>query len=275
MAFLSCTVVATAALLAPTSALATGNWGSCSSFNPTIEVVEGPCAVIFNDPLGPSCARPGTATGIKYKNSGSNADHLATLVTANNSVSTATGNQVYTACSGDPVTSLGKYSCHEKAVKINPSIQTVSFWVVAEGTAAVKTQRQPIPTSVVAKKGSCIKSFAVPGLGLEGPTANAFQTTAKTETLVFKGCAVTFELNPVTGDVINAFNDPGQSNPAPGVTCSELIVSEAQDLTLSLAGVGDLGPGQIGDGYISSGTNSCTTRIVGGRLYTWGSPCPN
>lgn len=272
MAFFSCTVVAMAALLAPTAAWATGS--SCSAFTPVIEIEEGPCPVIFNDPLGPSCARPGDATGIKYKNSGSPADHLATLVTVNNSVSTATGNQVYGACSGDPLTYLGKYSCHEKAVKINPNGQTSAFWVVAKGTVANSGQRQPILTSIAAKKGSCIKSTAIQGLGLDGPGGDAFQTSTKTETKVFKGCAVTFELN-AAGDVINAFNDPTQSNPTPGHPCSELIVSDAQDLTLTLDGVGDLGLGRFGDGYFSSGDNSCTTRIVGGRLYTWGSPCPN
>lgn len=228
--------------------------------------------MISNDPLGPSCERPGDATGIKYRNSGSPADHLATLVTANNDVSTATGNQTYGACSGDPLTHLGKYSCHEKAVKINPENQTVAFWVVAQATGATKSQRLPILTSIAAKKGSCIKSVAITGLGLDGPST--FQTTTKTETVVFKGCAVTFELNPVTGEVINAFNDPSQSHPAPGVTCSELITSDVGDLSLNLAGVGDLGTGKIGDGYISSGDNSCTTRITGGKVYTWGSPCP-
>ncbi|HEY6554284.1 MAG TPA: hypothetical protein VI669_13085 [Vicinamibacteria bacterium] len=271
MAFLSCTVVATAALLAPTAALATGNWGSCSSFNPNITIVEGPCPVTFNDPLGPSCARPGTATGIKYKNSGSTADHLATLVTANNDVATPSGCQNYSACSGDPLTGLGKHSCHEKAVKINPATQTAGFWVVAQGTTANKTQRLPVMTSIVAKKGSCIKSTAILGLGLEGPSV--FQAAKKAETIVFKGCAVKFELDAVTGQVVNAETDPLQSDP--GANCSPLFVNDVSELSLTLTGLGDLGAGQIGDGYISTGTNSCTTRVIGGRVYTWGSSCPN
>ena len=261
-AYLSCAIVAAFGLLVPSDVMATGSWGGCSSFAPVITVLEGPCPV--SDPSIPACTGQGNYTGIKYQNTGSAADHLATLVTRNNDLSLATGNQVYSACSGDPLTGLGKYSCHEKAVKINPSEQTVAFWVVVSGRKA------PIETSIAAKKGSCIKSFPIAGLGLEGP--NAFLTTQKTETLVFKGCAVTFELNPTTGEVVNAYNDPSQSDP--NVTCSDLIVSTVDKLNLTLDGVGNLGFGQVGEGFISSGTDSCTTRVVGGRVYTWGSPCP-
>jgi hypothetical protein len=35
-----------------------------------------------------------------------------------------------------------------------------------------------------------------------------------------------------------------------------------------------LGAGKFGEGYVHSGSNSCTTRIIGGRMYSWGSPCP-
>ena len=195
MAFLSCTVVAMAALLAPTAVLATGSGYSCSTFTPNIAIVEGPCPVIFNDPLGPSCERPGDATGIKYQNSGTLADHLATLVTVNNNVGNLSGCQLYSACSGDPLTGLGKYSCHEQAIKINPANQTVGFWVVAQATAANKTQRLPVLTSIVAKKGSCIKSKAILGLGLEAPVTLA-KTTKKTTKV--GACEATLS-TPATG----------------------------------------------------------------------------
>lgn len=274
MAFLSCTVVAMAALLAPTAA--TGS-SLCSGYSWTVKVdsappdaapgVKGACAV--NDPANPTCVSQGAFTGIKYRITGSAKDAVATLVTRDNTVSGPGPNQVYAACDGEPVTGLGKSSCHEQAVRLKafPTNQNQYFWVVVSG------QKKPIETSVAVMKNHCVASFPVPGLGLEGP--NPFQTTRKTETVTFKGCAVTFALDAVTGAVIDAFNDPANSSPAPGVTCSNLIVSDVQDLTLNLAGVGDLGAGKIGDGYISSGNNSCTTRIIGGRLYTWGSPCPD
>jgi hypothetical protein len=243
---------------------------SCSGFTPTIVVAEGPCPI--SDPSNPVCSSQGDWTGIRYRNTGSSADYLATLVTVNNQVSTATGNQVYSACSGDPTTKLGKYSCHELAVKMNPANQATGFWIVAKATVG-KSQRQAILTSVAAKKGNCIQSFPVLGLGLDSQ-ASPFQTLKKTETVVFKGCAVTFEFDSL-GNVVDAFNDVSQSDPS--ATCSGLIVSTVDKLSITLnePGAGDLGGGQFGDGYISSGTNSCTTRVIGGKVYTWGSPCPH
>ena len=268
-AFFSFALVAAAGFVHPAAARAGGyNRDSCSSFAPSFTVVEGPCPV--SNPSTPACSGAGEWTGIKYQNTGSVADNLATLVTRNNQVSVATGNQVYDPCKGDPLTDLGERSCHEQAVKINPADQTVAFWIVAKGLVG-KGQRLPIETSIAAKKGSCIKSFPITGLGLEGPSV--FQTTKKNETVVFKGCAVTFELNPVTGEVLSAANDPDKSDP--NVNCSDLIISDVGNLSISITGVGDLGSGQFGDGYISSGTASCMTRVIGGKLYTWGSPCPN
>ena len=92
-AFLSCTVVALAASLVPTAAMATGY--SCSSYNWTVTVesspldgapgVKGPCAVA--DPAYPVCVSQGAFTGIQYKITGSAKDYVATLVTRNNTVS--------------------------------------------------------------------------------------------------------------------------------------------------------------------------------------------
>jgi hypothetical protein len=46
-------------------------------------------------------------------------------------------------------------------------------------------------------------------------------------------------------------------------------------LTLFVPGPGNVGVPKFGDGYVSSGTNSCMTRIIGGRVYSWGAPCPD
>jgi len=260
-AFLS-SVLAAAALATP-EAMAGGSYGSCSSSQWTVTVQAGPCPV--SDASNPSCSADGGFTGIQYLVSGASRDHVATLATANNTVSLATGNQDYAACEGDPVTYLGKRSCHEKAIKINPALLTTAFWVVVDG------QKAPVQTSIAVKKGSCIKSYEVAGLG-GAVTVNPFSLIKKTQTDIFKGCAVTFEFDSVTGDVLNAYNDPDKSDPE--ADCSDLVVSTVDKLSLTLDGVGSLGSGQIGDGYISSGTDSCTTRVIGGRVYTWGSPCP-
>lgn len=278
-AFLSCAVVAATGLLATPAAMATGS--SCSSFNPTVTITSlpvgappgatGPCPVTSANPT--QCAASGPYTGIRYKITGS-PDHVATVVTANNVVLSVPGNQFYAACVGDSVTGLGKQSCHERAVKVNPNPYTGEFWLV------VDKARAPILQSLAAKKGSCTKSFAVTGLGFE---VNPFQTAQKTETVNFKGCAVDFAYDVVTGAVQSAQLNIAQSLPVcqggeqPGTCCSHVIESDVSNLSLNLniPGIGPLGAGQFGDGYISSGVNSCTTRVIGGRVYTWGSPCPD
>jgi hypothetical protein len=102
---------------------------------------------------------------------------------------------------------------------------------------------------------------------------NPFAEIKRAETIVFKGCAVTFIYDD-NGGVVKVFNDPKFSTGGFHSNCSEVVVSEASALSLNIEGIGDLGLGQFGDGYFSSGSNSCTTRVIGGNLYTWGSPCP-
>lgn len=265
-AFLSSVLGSLLVLAAATGAPAWDWPRSCGGGGFTFTVVAGPCAV--SDTANPSCDSPGAFTGIQYEVSGA-PDHVATLVTKNNNVSVATGSQVYGACVGDPVTGLGKYSCHEKAVKVNPDASTRRFWVVVDGDKA------PTLTSIVAKKGRTIQAFAIMGLGFDN-VQSPFQTTKRSETSVFKGCAVVFEYDGA-GNVTNAFNDHAQDIPAFNPNCSQLRVNTVDKLSISVDDInlGPLGIGQFGDGYISSGTNSCTTRVVGGRIYTWGSPCPN
>ncbi len=266
-AFLSCTVVVAAALLATPAAMATGG-GGCSSFSPTITILAGPCPVTSANPT--ACAASGPYTGIKYKITGS-PDHVATVVTANNAPLLPSGFQAYAPCAGDPVTSIGKQSCHERAVKVNPNAAAAGeFWLVVSGT------KVGAPQSIAAKKGYCTKAFAITGLGFD---VNPFQAAQKTETINFKGCAVDFTYDVLTGAPQSAALNVAQSKPLctggepAGTCCSEVITTDVANLTLSLNGQ-PLGAGQFGDGYVSSGTNSCTTRVIGGRVYTWGSPCP-
>jgi hypothetical protein len=113
-----------------------------------------------------------------------------------------------------------------------------------------------------------------------GYDINPFQQAQKNETVNFKGCAVTFVYDVLTGSVLSAALDPAQSTkpacPA-GVNNDQCCAfnggEDVSHLELTLNGQ-PLGSGQFGEGYVSSGTNSCTTRVIGGRVYTWGSPCP-
>jgi hypothetical protein len=273
MAFLCCAIVATMGLLGSPLAMANG-YDSCSTFNgaASVQVVAGPCPVAGPNPetAAPTgCTASGPYTGIKYRVTGSPSS-IAALVTENNTV--VSGGQVYPACVGDPGTGLGKYSCNEKTVVLGCGSSTATFWVVVEG------KKTALPQSVALRKNSCVKSFPVLGLGTD---TNPFQQVQKTETVNFKGCAVDFVFNSVTNAVDSAtLNLDQSSKPAcvggepAGTCCSEVIATDANKLKLTLDGFGDLGAGVFGEGYVSSGTNSCTTRVIGGRVYSWGSPCP-
>jgi hypothetical protein len=256
-----------AGLLAAPAAMASGG---CSTFNPTVTVIAGPCPVDSANPT--ACLPSGDKTGIKYKITGASPDHAAVVVTANNTPVLPSGFQAYAACAGDPATGLGKYSCHERAVKVNPNASAAGeFWLVVAG------QRTPVLQAIALKKGSCVKSFAVAGLGFD---VNPFQAAQKVETINFKGCAVKFVYDVGTGAVLSATLDPDESTKPPcgtspnDGTCCAFYDDDVTNLELTLNGQ-PLGAGQFGEGYVSSGVNSCTTRVIGGKVYTWGSPCPS
>jgi hypothetical protein len=265
-AFLSCIVVAGIGLLAAPAAMATG--GSCSPTIWTIEVVP-PGACRVNDPAEPECGDVGEYTGIQYKLSGTGADHVSTLVTIDNVVSLASGNTVYStlSCKGDTVTGLGKYSCHEQAVRFNPAIYkqpggglvpTDRFlWIIVSGN------KQPILTSIAVKKGSCVQPYAVLGLGVDAPAASV------TETLQHGACTVEFTLNALTGTVLSAKLTQDSLDAGCNLRIDDV---EEGNVTVRINNV-DL-PIKFGQGYFQSGDTSCTTRVIGGKLYSWGSPCP-
>jgi len=256
--FLSGAIVAAASLLASPAAMATG-YSSCSSLSYTFTIVAGPCLVA--DPLNPVCGTDGEYTGIKYKLTGSQADHVYTLVTANNTVATPPALQVLPPGEGcNSSVLLGKDSKHEQCVKVNPQGATRSFWVVVAG------KKKPVPTTIAVKKGSCFKSYATTGLGTD---TNVFQAVVPKEVVAFKQCKVEFTKDPLSGEVVSA----ALTEDSPE-TC-QIYETTVDQLTVTVPGAGNVGVPKFGDGYVSSGENSCMTRIVGGRVYTWGSPCPD
>jgi hypothetical protein len=279
LAFLACALVAATGLLAAPAAMATNNPppSSCSS-TPTIQVVPDaygvptPCRVA--DPSLPRCAGPNEDagyTGIHYKNTTATSfNHVATLVTSNNEVFVPSGTQVITGCQGDPVTQLGYRSCHENAVKINGVPASSDFWVVVKGRTT------PIQTSMATRCGSTVKCFPILGLGL---TASTDQLIQQVETVTSQdGCVLEFFSNSLTGGTAVARLTAesvanGCSSPTLDDDLATILPQDVAALEVKLAGR-TLGFGKFGEGYIRSGTNSCTTRIVGGKVYTWGKPCP-
>ena len=265
-AWLTSAAMAVAGLFAATAAMASGSSSqSCTSggLPVPIEVVDGtPCTVTQFDALNtPVCKGQFGActsecgpdyTGIQYEITGA-VDYVATLVTADNTVVPSTCTSVYPPCKGDEKIGLGKYSCHEQAVK--PKIVDNKFWIIVEGN------KQAIQTSVAAKKYSKTLCSAILGLGVDAPVAPV------TETLQHGECAVEFTMNSLTGTVLSAKLTDGSP-----VDCA-FFTNDVQDLAITLNG-DPIGNVNYGNGHFNSGTGSCTTRVIGGRVYTWGKPCP-
>lgn len=251
---------------------------SCVAGAFTVSVSRGPllvnCTATATNPSG-------QCTEIEYTVSGSNClpDHVAALEGVGIQYVTGPGNQWYAPGVGDPVTDIGEHSVHEQAAKFNPNSSVQKFTI---GVAGI---RNPSPTTVATKKGYNVSMCRILGMGLENVTS-PFQTTRKFDTKIFKGCAVRFELdpnspNPEAPTVLSAELDLSASTKpscsvsdnGPGTCCSELLVNDISALNLSI-GQTSLGTPKFGSGYISSGENSCTSYVIGGRVYSWGSPCP-
>lgn len=286
-AFLSCTILA-GVLLAAAGVMAadpppppfcnTANGYHIEAVGPT----SGPCN------LSGTGGASNTCTSIEYTISGGTAspDHVAAFVRAEATLTfTAPVASVSTDCEGDPAIGVAAdVVCHEHLVRWNnQQTKADKFGVEASGT------RGPITTSLVVKKGrSSVGSCKIVGLGFEG--VNPFKPLAKFEDVKFKGCTVrfTFDSSGGLGSAVLLGQSPGGSDKPkcsdPGSDqdncCSEVISANLDKLSLKLdpsvcPAPCELGPGAFAtDSYISTGSNSCTTRIIGGRLTTWGSPCP-
>lgn len=139
------------------------------------------------------------------------------------------------------------------------------------------------------------------------------QSIVKTEIIQFEDCFVRFEYDTTTGEIFDyglaQVCDPdlpdccdvsvgcqgGTGDQAccdspdfPTFDICDAFEIDVEDLSLTadnidLDGVGGmpslgldvpLGDGQFGDGYISTGSESCSCRVFAGRVFCWGSPCP-
>jgi hypothetical protein len=267
-------LIAVAAVVAATGATAQGTTPpqSCTTTNLWSVTATGPTT-------GPCPGSPDTCTAIAYSIPGIGAlqpstDHVATLVHADvvPFALDPPASKFANACgAGDSVTGFGIYACHEQAVRLNAGqTKNDEFRIVAKGTwVATKT-------TLLVKKGKSIGSCTIVGLGPQ-PTPTVAPVT---EVLTHAGCAVQFTLDGATGSVLSAALVPELSdkplcepNPPNRNDCCSLLIDDVQNLEITLGGQ-LLGTGKFGNGYVQSGDASCTTRIVGGRVYTFGSPCP-
>lgn len=189
------------------------------------------------------------------KSTGINQDHVAVLVehglsvvSLNNSVT------VYPECDGDTVTSMGIRDCSMQAVRLNTKSATQTYDLITRGEAVA------VDGSIVIKKGkSLIEECRIASLGtLQPPICDPkAQQTAK-ETFQFEDCIIEIPLDPCTGE-------PGE----PNVISGDCATDSAPIGTLQLVLNGGVTQNvTIGDGWISSGENSCTTRMFNGTSYT-------
>jgi len=267
--FLSCTVLAGGLFAAAGGALA----DTCQAGPYTVET-SGPTVV-------------GVQTKITYVITGSaGPDHIAAVVSSGGTncggpktivgvagSSSLSGNQWYFAGDGDPVTGLGKLSCHDEAAKINPNGTRAEFTITVNGV------RGSAPKTVAVKKGSTVNRCEIVGIG-EATTVEEVAPVTEIVSEPGSECAVEFTMDRITGRVLHA-----ELVPTTNTECS-LTVAPIEDLKLSLRGVTcppasqledgscSLGSAKFGQGYTHTGTGSCTTRVIGGRVYSWGAPCP-
>jgi len=270
-AFFSVAIAAVAVLLAGTVV----RGGGPQSASAAAVVVASPppltsCRVgdyLFTVSSGPSFVScdSGECTEIEYKVSPT--PEVAFALEGKGIVSVSNDGTFFDPCVG--IGSFGKGSCHEQAVRAFPD-DSGKFKITLAG------QRRPSPTSVAIGTTDASQACEILGLGLEnGP--NPDQTAQLSETVNFKGCVVEFTRDPRTGDVLQAqlTEDSPKNCTSPFRDGRVLTPQPVQSLKLTLPDGSSLGNGKFGDGYISSGGESCTTRVIGGKVYTWGTaPCP-
>jgi len=176
-------------------------------------------------------------------------DHVAVLVDHELTVVPSTSRYASPACDGDGVTNIGIRDCSTQAVRMNKDSDTGYFDLIVEGSAAA------VGKSIVVKKGTVIEECRIASLAPS--TCNPKAQLATKESFQFEDCTVEIELDPCTGE------------PGPATITGPCEVDSAPIGTLSLSING--GTPQVvtvGDGWISSGENSCSTKLFYGTSYT-------
>ena len=286
-----------------------GKWS-----NWEVEVVEGPCPVSCADNLDGQtieCNSGFDCTGIVYEINGAgksleldesikdggstDRSTIATkggggkgvVILARGPVPPGFGGngiEVYPPCVGfSTFLELGEGSCHEQAILYTPprgNPDGFRFAVVVEGARDIATTAIGIKQS---KKEFCeilgfgrqIPDSCVPSCG----NFNANQTITRKEILDFKGCKLEFIFDLASGAIVDVDLVEGAPEDCDflelGVDELTLNVPDIQGGKNSNTKTSIPLGGTFGDGLISVGTDSCSCRVIGGRVYCWGLRCPN
>ena len=223
-----------------------GNW--------TISATQ-PHAVTIDNPDGTTSL----GTEIEYKvtsNYGLSPDHVLVLAGYGVDVVIPEARNVYEPCVGDTGTTyLGIHDCSSIAVRMNKNNDTQTFEL------AVLGDEDPTNSSIVVKKGKVIEECRIASLGKRDDTFDPHAQVTAAQEITFKGCTVTIPTDTSTGEggvaTITGDNCVFVANAEP-VSVGELVVNGQSVGTLT-----------FGDGSLSSGTASCTTKVISRRIYTW------
>ena len=248
---LSCSIAAALLLAAGGAAASDAPLQCTTSGGSWIVTVTAPFYDVTNCPVE-SC------TGMTYNltpTHGDIPDHVAVTVEHDAPIVIPPSTFDTAPCAGDNVTGLAFRDCSRQTARINQNLQKVGpFDLVVQGTKKAESG------SIVVKKGKVIEQCGIAALGLPSDI-DPHQQVATTQTYTFKGCKLTIPVDANTGV-------PGDAT-LEGQSCK--FVANNEDVTaLSVSVNGaSIGSGTwASDGGFSTGQNSCTNRIVSGRLYT-------
>jgi len=243
-------LLATLAMLAPVGAFASDAPVECKTSG-------GSWRVLASDPFPADCGAA-DCTGLSYTivpQTGLLPDHVALLVEHDADVIVPGSRDVAAPCAGDVVTSLGARDCSSRAVRMNENTETRSFDLVVDGA------KIPVGSSIVVKKGKTIEQCRITSLGDQNFYFDPKAQVTTLQTFDFEGCSVTIPTSVETGE--------GGEAAIAGEGC--VFVANALPVGLAKLIVDDKDVGflSFGTGYLSSGSDSCTTRVISNRIYTW------
>jgi len=244
----------------------------------------------------------GDCTGIQYDVTGIGGDHAYILalppIDEDALKRWSADTDVGVLGLGDGKVDLGLNSYHEHLITYNSdNSANYRFFVIANGKRTISSST--VAFSKGRDKGYCQIAAVGPEPVLPDgcvPSCGNFdedQSLIKSEVIDFKGCGGRFEYNLATGAVLRfgaacddvtfptvdndecclVFPDDPNCTPLSATPC-EFPTYDAETGTVKVILEGIQHTVNFGDGLVSIGDESCSCRVIGGRLYCWGKNCP-
>ena len=276
---------------------------SCEAAYPTV-----------GDPAFVEAADSGECTGVRYTVVSGNINQIAqaavlaynpSYLYQNGYVEAVAGptssNVVNAPCVGDSATNSGVGSCHEQAIRYNPDdVADGPFWFVVPGVRQLSATTLTLKSNKIDRceilgVGDLMDENTLPAGCV--PSCGNFdedQSIIKTEVIDFDGCKARFDFDLNNGSVLQ-FGGVCDNTVFTGINvaycCAEYYPDDAtcgadcefpafydlddeDDPIIVELPDGTGVPLRFGDGLITIGTGTCSCRVIGGRVYCWGKPCP-